>query len=264
MGKKAAIIFMLIVVALAGCDLLDKTAQNEYEAATKRWTAGDYQGAVKMYFELAKEHPFSSRADDALYWAGVTQFLYLGETDKAVQTLRLILKKYPHRDMAPAAQFYIAQIYELGYNDYGRAIEEYRKAAEYSNREIREKSMYNLADDLFRLGKVDEAEDTWIHQVEEFPNGPHAELGYFRLGTTAYSKGKLDEAEVYYRKALAKTTDKELIVKAKFALADCLEAEDNLSEALKLYKELVPVYPNPEAIQIKIRALETRIVKKSY
>ena len=68
---------------------------NEYEAATKRWNAGDYQTAVKMYFALVKEHPYSSRADDALYWAGVTQFLYLGETDKALQTLRLLLETIP-------------------------------------------------------------------------------------------------------------------------------------------------------------------------
>ena len=110
---KKIIIVLLIGMLLAGCDAFDKAAQNEYEAATKRWNAGDYQNAVKMYFALVKEHPSSSRADDALYWAGVTQFLYLSETDKALQTLRLLLKRYPRSDMAPAAQWYIAQIYEL-------------------------------------------------------------------------------------------------------------------------------------------------------
>ena len=29
-----------------------------------------------MYISLAKNHPFSPHADNALYWAGVTQFLY--------------------------------------------------------------------------------------------------------------------------------------------------------------------------------------------
>jgi TolA-binding protein len=263
MIRKAVAIFLLVLF-LAGCDALDKTATNEYEAATKRWTAGDYQTAVKLYFAVARDHPYSPHADNALYWAGVTQFLYLGETEKALQTLRLVLKKYPHRDMAPFAQLYIAQIYELGYNDYEHAIEEYRKAAAYSYREVREKSLYSLADNLFRVGKTDEARDTWVRQVSEFPNGPQAETAFFRLGTTAFSKGKLNEAEAYYRKALAKGVDPELLVKAKFALAGCLEAGDNLKEALKLYQEIEPVYPNHDAIHIKIRALETRIIKKSY
>lgn len=261
---KKALTVLLIVFSLAGCDALDKTAANKYEAATKHWTAGEYQTAVKMYFALAREHPFSPHADNALYWAGVTQFLYLGETEKALQTFKLVLKKYPHRDMAPFAQLYIAQIYELGYNDYERAIEEYRKAAKYSDREVREKSLYSLADNLFRIGKTDEAREMWIRQVSEFPNGPQVETAYFRLGTTAFSKGKLDEAEAYYRKALGKGADPELLVKAKFALAGCLEAGDNLKEALKLYKEIEPIYPNRDAIQIKIKALETRILKKSY
>ena len=264
MMKKLAMLFLFIGVVLAGCDAFDKTAQNEYEAATKRWNAGEYQTAVRMYVALVKEHPYSSRADDALYWVGVTQFLYLGETDKALQTLRLLLKRYPHRDMAPQAQWYIAQIYELGYSDYERAIEEYRKAAEYTNRDVREKSLYSLADCLFRVGKTDEARDIWMRQVGEFPSGPQVKLGYFRLGTTAFSKGELDEAKIFYRKTIENNGDSELVVKAKFALAGCLEAGDELSEALKLYKEIEPVYPNTEAIKIKIKALETRILKKSY
>ncbi|HEX9020421.1 MAG TPA: tetratricopeptide repeat protein [Nitrospirota bacterium] len=262
--KKIAIM-LLFCTLFAGCDVFDNAAQNEYEAATKSWNAGDYQNAVRLYFLLVKEHPSSPKADDALYWAGVTQFLYLGEPEKALQTLQLLLKRYPNRDMAPAAQWYVAQIYELGYSDYGRAIEEYRKAAAYSsNREVREKSLFSLADCLFRVGKIDEARDVWTRQVMEFPGGPNVKLGYYRLGTTAFAKGELEKAESFYRKTLENNTDSELAMKTKFALAGCLEAGDNLAEALRLYKEIEPLYPNKEAIQIKIRALENRILKKSY
>jgi TolA-binding protein len=261
---KKVFLILLLGAVLAGCDIFDKAASDEYEAATKRWNAGDYQTAVRMYFAFVKEHPSSQKADDALYWAGVTQFLYLGETDKALQTLRLLLKTYPRRDMAPQTQWYIAQIYELGYSDYERAIEEYRKAASYSNRDVREKSLYSEAECLFRIGKIEEARSTWMRQVAEFQNGPQSRLAYFRLGTAAFSKGELDISEKYYRKALEQNTDKELAIKAKFALAECLELGDNLKEALAIYKEIEPVYPNSEAIQIKIKALENRIVKKSY
>ncbi len=252
------------LLVLAGCEVFDKAAGNEYEAAMKRWNAGDYQVAVKQFFDLVKEHPSSPKADDALYWAGVTQFLYLGETDKALQTLRLLLKTYPRRDMAPQAQWYIAQIYELGYSDYERAIEEYRKASTYANREVREKSLYSVAECLFRVGRIEEASNTWLRQITEFPNGTQSRLAYFRLGTAAFSKGDLDLSEQYYRKALEQNPDRELVIKAKFALAECLELGDNQKEALALYRELEPVYPNPEAIQIKIKALEARILKKSY
>jgi len=37
-----------------------------------------------------------------------------------------------------------------------------------------------------------------------------------------------------------------------------------LQEAFTIYKEIEASYPNPEAIQIKIKALENRIIKKSY
>jgi TolA-binding protein len=254
----------LIALLLTGCEALDKQARLEYEAATKRWDAGDYQTAVTMYVALVKEHPFSPHADNALYWVGVTQFLYLNETDRALETLRLLLKKYPRRDMAPAAQLKIAEIYDLGYNDYERAIEEYRKAAAYPDRDIRERSLYSLAENLFRVGKMGEARENWLLQVKEFPHGSRTDVAYYRLGTTAFSRGQIEEAEAFYRRALEASRDPEIAVKAKFALAQCLEAKDRLSDALAIYKELEPTYANKSAIQIKIKALETRILKKSY
>lgn len=261
---KPLVFVLLVGMFFSGCDVVDKAASNDYEAATKRWNAGEYQAAVQMYFTLVKEHPSSPKSVEALYWAGVTQFLYLGETDKALQTLRLLLKTYPRKERTPYAQWYIAQIYELGYSDYERAIAEYRKAAAYTNREVREKSLYSLAECLFRIGRIEEARETWTTQVAEFPNGQQSRLAYFRLGTAAFSRGELDVSEQYYRKALENNADKELMIKAKFALAECLELGDRLKDALALYKELEPVYPNSEAIQIKIKALENRILKKSY
>jgi TolA-binding protein len=249
---------------LAGCEVFDKQATLEYEAATKQWDGGEYQAAVMMYVRLVKEHPYSPLADNALYWVGVTQFLYLNETEKALETLRLLLKKYPRRDTAPAAQLQIAEIYELGYNDYTRAIDEYRRAAAYTDKDVREKSLYSLADNLFRVGKIDEARDTWLAQVKEFPRGDRSDIAFYRLGTTAFSRGQIEEAESFYRSSLNVSKDPEVAVKAKFALAQCLEAKDNLQDALVLYKELEPVYTNKEAIMIKIKALETRILKKSY
>jgi TolA-binding protein len=260
----AGIVLLFSVVLLGGCDALDRKATAQYEEAMKAWNAGNHRAAVAMFTALAKNHPYSPHADNALYWVGETQFLYLGETDKALITLNLVLKKYSRRDMAPAAQFTIAQIYELGYNDYQRAVSEYRKAAGYSDRGVREKSLYSLGDVLFRTGKTGEAKESWTRQIREFPSGPQAKLAYYRLGTTAFTKGDLAEAEKYYRMTLEVDLDQELTVKVKYALANCLEAGDSLREALKLYKELEPVYPNREALEIKIRALETRIQKKSY
>jgi len=266
MGKR--LILMLVLGAAlagsAGCELFDKQATLEYEAATKRWYAGDYPAAVSMYISLVKNHPYSPHADNALYWVGVTQFLYLGETERSLQTFRLLLKKYPRRDMAPAAQLYIAEIYELGYNDYVRAIEEYRRATHYSDKDVRERSLYSLADNLFRVSRIDDARSTWKTQVKEFPRGSKADLAFYRLGTTAFSKGQIEEAASYYRRSLEVSKDKETMVKAKFALAQCLEASESLKAALEIYQELEPLYQNKEAIRIKIKALETRIIKKSY
>jgi len=258
------LVSVALVLVLAGCEAFDRKATAEYEEAMKVWNSGNHRAANVQFTELAKAHPFSPHADNALYWVGMTQFLYLGETDKALTTLNLVLKKYPHRDSAPSAQLVIAQIYELGYNDYPRAADEYRKAADYSDREVREKSLYSLGELLSRMGKQDEAKEAWLRQTKEFPAGALAPPANYRLGTAAFAQGDLAGAERYYRKTLDAGPEPDLTLKAKYALANCLEADERLTDALKLYKELEPLYPNREALDIKIKALETRIIKKSY
>lgn len=264
MKRSARAVIVLLALSLAGCEVLDGRTTDEYEDAMRAWNARNHRVAVERFLKLAKDHPYSPLADNALYWVGVTQFLYLGETEKALQTMRFVLKKYPRRDMASEAQFTIAQIYELGYRDHERAVKEFRRASEYANRSIREKSLYSLGDNLFQLGKADEARETWMRQAQEFPRGPQAPFAYYRLGTIAFAKGNLGEAERYYRRTLEADPDEDLTVKVKYALAGCLEAGEQLKAALALYKELLPVYPNPAALEIKIKALETRIQKKSY
>lgn len=266
-AKRAVFVLALaagLFGAPAGCDLVDRRVAEKYEAATKQWNEGDYRNAVANYIALVKEHPRSQYADNALYWIGMTQFLYLGETDKALQSLRLLLKKYPRRDMAPAAQLAIAEIYELGYNDYPRAIEEYTKASGYSDKEIRERSLFSIGENLLRMKKADEASNAWKRQVQEFPAGKRADVANFRLGTMAFAKGEIDEAEAFYRRTLQISQDAELAMNATFSLAECLEAKESLQEALALYRTLEPQYQNKDVIQIKIKALETRILKKSY
>ena len=74
---------------------------------------------------------------------------------------------------------------------------------QYSNREVREKSLYSLADCLFRIGKIDEAREVWMRQVDGVPGrAAMCRLAYYRLGTTAFSKGELEKAEAFYRKTL--------------------------------------------------------------
>jgi len=57
MGRRLAVMLVL-VSALAGCEVFDKQAALEYEAATKRWYAGDYPPPYRCISDC-EEHPYS-------------------------------------------------------------------------------------------------------------------------------------------------------------------------------------------------------------
>jgi len=193
---------LVLGAALAGWPVASSLINRQRSSTKQRPSAGTpvtTRRGIDVY-QPVKNHPTAPmrimRSTDRGH-----PFLYLGETERSLQTFRLLLKKYPSRDMAPAAQLYIAEIYELGYNDYVRAIEEYRKATHYSDKDVRERSLYSLADNLFRSARLTTRGAHGRPRLRSFPR-QQGRPGVLRLGTTAFSKGQIEEAESYYRSRL--------------------------------------------------------------
>lgn len=88
----------------------------------------DRDGAVKVFDELIKSYPGSTREPDALYWLGETHWLNL-EIEKSRQSFTRLLEAYPDYRKSADAQYRLGLIYDqLGDKD--KASEYMRALAE--------------------------------------------------------------------------------------------------------------------------------------
>lgn len=89
---------------------LYRSAKALDEMARRSYVRKDAQSAASRYESVAKNHPISPLADDALYAAATIYQELLHDTNKSRALLNTIGNKYPNSDYAPKAKRYLSQM----------------------------------------------------------------------------------------------------------------------------------------------------------
>lgn len=236
----------------------ERAPQRYFELAEQKWRADDFLGAVRDYEKITEEYPRSKTVPEAYFWSGVIYFLYLGETQKAIDAFQKVIQRaLSPSEQVLSARRYLAEIYEKKLNRPKDAIAEYEKViAESPESEQAIESQYKVAEIYFALGELEEARAAWDRLIRKNPKSKWAPASLYRKGSTYFSSGNCREAVEVYRQVLGDYPESEMAQYAKFRTANCLEEAHRPEEALELYKELDGQYPNQELLTQKIRQLE--------
>jgi len=97
----------------------DTPAEELYTQARTKLSEKDYKGAVEMFDEVERQHPYSEWSARAQVLAGFTQYRQQ-QYDDAVLTFERFLKLHPDSDSAPYAHYMIALCYYEQISDVGR------------------------------------------------------------------------------------------------------------------------------------------------
>lgn len=228
--------------------------------AEGRWKQGDYLGAIQDYRRIIEEHPKSAVADDAYYWIGTLESLYLHDDVHAVLTYQKLIHDYPASPHRLSAQQAMAEIYDYKLHDLRRAITEYQKLIEKdSDPKLREKIQYRIGEAYMDLNDLDQARTEWDLLVKQAPQSSWADNALYRIGNTHLLQAQYQLALTVYQDLLVRYPGTDMRTETQFGIAQCLEETERLKEALAKYRELETDYSNPQIIQLKIRNLERRL-----
>lgn len=97
----------------------DTPADQLYTQARAKLSEKDYKGAVELFDEVERQHPYSEWSARAQVMAGFTQYRQQ-QYDDAVLTFERFLKLHPGSDSAPYAYYMIALCHYEQISDVGR------------------------------------------------------------------------------------------------------------------------------------------------
>jgi TolA-binding protein len=250
-----SVLFILIIL-LTACSKDEESTI--FERAEKLLGDGDYVLALETYNHLADKYPESVYAPTSKYKVGLIHNLYMGNQQRALDTYLSLILMYPEsRDIALARKD-IAEIYSKN-GDHRRAIGEYQWFIENSTGTERDDFRYRIAMEYQKLSDFKQAIIEIQEILKDSPSTPIAPKLYYQIATNQYLDGNLNEAIDIYDRLVFLYPDNHLSLEARLGKAVAMEEQDRLIEAKEILMSLEAVYPNKDAIKVRLSWVNKRI-----
>ncbi len=111
------------------------------------------------------------------------------------------------------------------------------------------------------MGKLDQARFEFRTLLTEYPNSPRLPEAYYLVGYSYFLEERFPLAMVAFNQTVRDFPDSPQARQAQFFIADTLEEQGKLKEALKKFRALKGKYHNEQILERRITALRARMRK---
>lgn len=120
---------------------------------------------------------------------------------EAIEKKREMIKRYPECNLAPQAQYEIADTFIYRLNSSSKAIEEFQKlVANYSHSQYAEKGLYRVAECHREWKRLAEAAEKYQEFILKYPQSRVADYACYYLGHCYEQLQLMDKAQEAYQK----------------------------------------------------------------
>jgi tetratricopeptide (TPR) repeat protein len=238
--------------------------------AEELWSKKKYAAAVAEFDWVVKEDPSGSLGLQALYRASMTRTLFLGEHERALNGLKLVIERAPSSDLAQSSRREVAEILSNKMNRCGAAVDwivSMLSDQAWSN-EVEAELRLKIARCQNRLGRLKEASETYTALLAR-PLTPalalraKLELGYVLLGRANEDVKAIEEALTIFQAVATAGKGLPIETEATFGIANAFEEKGKLVEALEVYESLRKTFDPTVVLLTRIARVEQRIKRKA-
>lgn len=231
------------------------------------------------------------RETAALQFQYAEELLSQGESEKAVEEYKEVLRYFPDSDYCDLAQYSIGRALEAQ-GEYEKAVEEYQKVIDtYPNTQLfdhvleKQRRIANRFFDLgvereerfvlFRGSNFDKAIKTYRRVIDNQPFSEVSAEAQYRIGLCYMKMGLYDEASVEFQKVIDYYPTSKWTAEAAFGCAECLSAQvlpseydksaaEQAAEQLRFFLRRYPDSPHADEARAKLERIRETAARHEY
>lgn len=253
----------LLVVCLLGLGCTQRRQSRLLQRAESAFAQEKTQegiGHLRKIIDLDAESRFAVKA---YYRLGFALETYLRDFEGAVLSYEEYIKHSGDVVSIYEVQKRIANIYFQHLLEPDKAVDAYGKLLLLSPDSLEaDHFMFRRAQSYFRLNSFGRARKQFQELVEKYPKSQYVAQARYTVGNTYFMQGKYDVAIEALKQVLREHANSEQAVEAQFLMAQCLEHQGRLPNALQLYSALESRYTVPEVLALRIKEVKRRIRAK--
>lgn len=163
---------------------------------------GNYQTAISIWEEMIEDHPNDSHWADGFDEISFTQWFYLNQYEKAIQTLENFIKLAPQHPQAPELLYFAARTAER-YGNLLKAAQLWEKLGiQYSTSNYGYDGLFQAGISYYRLRDYSQAIESFQSALGISKNREHQAAAYFWMGKSFAAQNKPQEAQGAWQQAV--------------------------------------------------------------
>jgi len=205
---------------------------------------GNYNKALKHYYQLVDKHKESEWLDDA--YLDIVNILF--ELQRYKQALKVsqeaisLFRSTPLRNELIYNQGWIY----IKLNNIIEAIKKFEQVMQTADGMLKIRSICRIGDIYFDEKKYDKAMDYYDIVLAQYPDSPYSYFAQYWLGMCLYNLGNYQGATIAFQTFLKNYPENHLISKVKFYLAESLFLNGQYKEAVDYFRQIASDYENEE------------------
>ncbi|MCC5942297.1 MAG: tetratricopeptide repeat protein [Balneolaceae bacterium] len=219
-------------------------ARSQYNIGDSYYNAGRFDEAIAAYNRVLEEYPRSQYIIEAIDGIQFAQ-LSAGGSDTSTDILEDFLADNPTSTTADRLRFRQAEnVFQSG--DYDGAVREFRQYLRITNnRNLMPEAYYNMADAYQRLGRKQEAAETYETLLNDFPESERAATSLAELARIQLELGNYNESISRFEQLAEK--DSRYEQEAFLGIGNANLAQQNNSNARQYFERVLSINPDNDA-----------------
>lgn len=242
----------------AGCS--SSPAIDGFAEAERLLGGGEFHAAIAGFSMVVDRYPESEVAAKSQYMTGYIYLRHINDLDRAMESFSALFYLYPRSPEVYLARKDRVEVFSSR-GEHLRAIEELQWVVKKAPANERDGLKLRIA---LEYEKVNEfrAARAELAELMETTVDPAllARVSYHRAALY-YLEGDCEKAIEAFDQVASRFPGDNVAMDARLGTAVCLEETGRLAEALSMLKALLGVYPNEQAVKIRMASIEERISK---
>ncbi len=259
MRRAASRTFLLLFAAALFLPACSDPAREQFERAEKAFLEKKMEAALAGYRSIPIDYPQSRYAPAALLRQGDLFGSYYRNFEAAVEAYNSLVFNYPGSSEAPRAVMRRAEIRLLQLFDYGLAVRDLelirRQHPGFPGMDV---VMLLLAKAYGGLPDPARQAKVLLELIERYPDSPRAMEARWMNAYALLAQEKYPEASREFRKILYLVSDRKDAARARWGIAQAMEGEGKLEDALAQYEAMREDWEDPDYIEKKVERLKKR------
>lgn len=237
----------------------DQIDRGRFRLAECQYAQNNFVAAAELFKRIPVFNPQSAIAPQALLRAGQA-YAKAGKGDLARDAYYELIRNYPDAPERPNAHLGIVDIF-IDRGEYDKALTEIDQIFRVLKPNVRDAQIYATQAAVFqKVGQIDQAENTYLKLIKEFPNSAQAQQSRFELGSMYQRQNRNQEAISQLTSFVSSASDSAQLGRAHILIGDILAGQQTFDQALGQYKKAELLSSGP--LQTQARLKTARVFQK--